>query len=396
MDSEDSAPSSNIIRIDVLSLNGKNFDHKFSGEDVKDLWEKALKRDKTEVIGQSSSKISKTTLRVNIQLNKTVTIKEVSPTVEFAYEKATTFQNYHYECKIVGLGTIKEAEVGDIVTVTIRRGHFRFTVDEAADWLSKFGKIFKAPRFSILLSRTVCVCRTLRALWDCWSARSLWFCVGRVLDIQGLLIRCQVGTLELLARVDLPNTIGVCVTISSFLIRAAGSGGLGIAPTLLVLVTVCSKVLTQPLYSSQVKGSDGLNTEAIEAEVELREHIPEWLPIKGCRARIYYHGMKIQCSNCWQLGHLSKQCKSPKGTWMDFVNYLWETGKFERSMFGHLLEEKTPKATTEEDLKAILESGVDLRKLVNAIKASGAEKKRPMKRGRPKANQSAKKPKTKE
>jgi len=403
MDSEDSAPSSNIIRIDVLSLNGKNFDHKFSGEDVKDLWERALKRDKSEVIGQSSNKISKTTLRVNVQLNKTVTIKEVSPTVEFAYEKITTFQNYHYECKIVGLGTIKEAEIGDIVTVTIKRGHFRFTVEEAADWMSKFGKITKAPRFtSFYLSKTVCVCGAKGALCDCWSIRVLWFRVGGKLDFQGLLIRCQVDILELLARVVLPVTLVVCVVIQSLPYRAAGSGELWITPTLLVLVHVCLKALTQSLFFSQVKGSDGLNTEAIETEVELREHIPEWLPIKGCRARIYYHGMKQQCSNCWMLGHLSKQCKSPKATWKDFVNYLWETEKFEKPMFGHLLEDKPTKPATEEDLKAILESGVDLRKLVNAIKASGAakgdaaEKKRPIKRGRPKANQTAKKPKTNE
>lgn len=63
---EASPVKSNIVRVDILSLNGKNFDHKFSGEDVKDLWEKALKQNRGEVIGQSSNKISKTTLRVNI------------------------------------------------------------------------------------------------------------------------------------------------------------------------------------------------------------------------------------------------------------------------------------------------------------------------------------------
>lgn len=63
MEVEDIVEKSDVIRIDVLSLNGKNFDHKFSSEDIKDLWSRSFKRDKSEVIGQSSSKISKSVLR---------------------------------------------------------------------------------------------------------------------------------------------------------------------------------------------------------------------------------------------------------------------------------------------------------------------------------------------
>jgi len=149
---------SNIVRIDILSLNGKNFDHKFSGEDVKDLWEKGLKRDRLEIIGQSSNKISKTVLRVNIQLKSELSLKEISPTAEFTYHKSTIFQNYAYDCKVVGLGRMKEAEIGDTVVITIKRGHFRFDVKQAAAWIEHFGKIVGTPRLASFPNCTLCVC----------------------------------------------------------------------------------------------------------------------------------------------------------------------------------------------------------------------------------------------
>jgi len=78
---------SDVVRIDIPSLNGKVFVHT-----VKELWV-SLNHKPEEVIGQSSSKISSKVLRVNIQLSMEISLKEVS---DFLFEKSTGFQNYSY------------------------------------------------------------------------------------------------------------------------------------------------------------------------------------------------------------------------------------------------------------------------------------------------------------
>lgn len=148
---------SDVFRVDIFSMNGKPFAHKFTAKDVKELWSKGLGRQELEVIGQSSSWISKNVLRVNIQLSRELSIKEVTPTLEFTFVKESVFQNQVYECKIAGIGKLKEAEIGDVVRITLKRVHFRFKPEKAVDWLSKYGKILSEPRF-VLLSVFVCLC----------------------------------------------------------------------------------------------------------------------------------------------------------------------------------------------------------------------------------------------
>lgn len=181
------AEKSDIIRVDILSLNGKSFDHKFTANDVKELWA-FLGHDRDEVIGQSSSKISSKVLRVNIQLTKEVSIKEVSPVPDFLFEKSSAFQNYSYECKIVGLGSIKEAQVGDTVEITVRRVHFRIKPDQAAQWISKFGQLVGSPRYNkcVYLSEwgSIALIQT-----SCWLGFKLLYFPLNVCVVTGFLTK---------------------------------------------------------------------------------------------------------------------------------------------------------------------------------------------------------------
>lgn len=77
----------------------------------------------------------------------------------------------------------------------------------------------------------------------------------------------------------------------------------------------------------------GFAIDDLEVEVVLRSHIPEFLPMFGKKIRIYYVGMKKQCNNCLQLGHLKKECENSKIDWFQFIESLM-SGDFKPDLFG--------------------------------------------------------------
>jgi len=144
---------------------------------------------------------------------------------------------------------------------------------------------------------------------------------------------------------------------------------------------------------SNVLDKDGLKTEAITAKLELKEQMPEWLPMYSCKVRVYYHGIWPQCNKCWEPGHMSKTCEGEEINWKGFAKKLFQTGRFKAEMFGYWLDEpQAPQKTHEEELaelKSLLNKSTDLRKLVNYLKSSkegeeGTSKPKPKPKGRPK------------
>ncbi len=78
----------------------------------------------------------------------------------------------------------------------------------------------------------------------------------------------------------------------------------------------------------------GLKTDDLEVELKLQAHIPEFLPMFGRRIRIYYVGMKKQCNNCFEIGHLKADCEEDKKDWFGFIEDLIDSGTFARDLFG--------------------------------------------------------------
>jgi len=60
----------------------------------------------------------------------------------------------------------------------------------------------------------------------------------------------------------------------------------------------------------------GFKTENYRVELKLNYHIPEFLPIGGKRARIFYHGIPSFCGKCHKVGHLKVDCRSQPATWL--------------------------------------------------------------------------------
>lgn len=153
--------------------------------------------------------------------------------------------------------------------------------------------------------------------------------------------------------------------------------------TACVLATSLLNLFKRPcLFLSNIKDSAGLNTEAITLEVELTDFIPEWLPMHSCKVRVYHHGIKTQCNKCWELGHFFKDCQNPQRSWKGFAKFLFETGDFEREMFGYWLDEtKEDQPGTSNQAKTIqdfLAKSQDLRQLVTLLQgAAKAENPKP-------------------
>jgi hypothetical protein len=68
----------------------------------------------------------------------------------------------------------------------------------------------------------------------------------------------------------------------------------------------------------------------------------------GKKIRLYHHGMKKQCNNCYSIGHLKKDCDAAKVQWLEYVEKLRKSGRFEDQMFGNwieILKEESEKAS---------------------------------------------------
>jgi hypothetical protein len=60
--------------------------------------------------------------------------------------------------------------------------------------------------------------------------------------------------------------------------------------------------------------------------IRLNYLIPEFLPIRSKRARIYYHGIAPFCNLCYSPGHHRQECGNNPISWSEYVEALKDTG----------------------------------------------------------------------
>jgi hypothetical protein len=70
--------------------------------------------------------------------------------------------------------------------------------------------------------------------------------------------------------------------------------------------------------------------------LKLAFQIPEFLPMWGKKARVYYHGIPPFCVSCYELGHVKNSCKSGTISWRDYIHRLTDTG-ISKELFGSWL-----------------------------------------------------------
>jgi len=96
--------------------------------------------------------------------------------------------------------------------------------------------------------------------------------------------------------------------------------------------------IREPL--SVLKDEDDIEVKNVFCRLQLKHHLPEFLPIYGAKARIYYVGQPRQCSRCHKLGHVQKDCNNDKTSWIEFINKLRRTSFYDDSLFGTWINQR--------------------------------------------------------
>jgi hypothetical protein len=77
-----------------------------------------------------------------------------------------------------------------------------------------------------------------------------------------------------------------------------------------------------------------VHTGKYVVKMRIDKPIPQILPIDGRRIKIYYKGIKKQCNNCFEIGHLKRDCRERRKEWAEYVSSMMETTGFELDLFG--------------------------------------------------------------
>jgi len=80
--------------------------------------------------------------------------------------------------------------------------------------------------------------------------------------------------------------------------------------------------ITKPSKHVEDKDADNCKTDDVLCIIKLRKHIPSFLPGFGRKLMIRYYGQPLQCSKCFNPGHLRKKCPNETVDWLRFVRLI--------------------------------------------------------------------------
>ena len=80
-------------------------------------------------------------------------------------------------------------------------------------------------------------------------------------------------------------------------------------------------------------------------KIQLCKHIPQLLPLKRCRIKIYYRSIWKLCTNCFEK-HPNKERKNTKVRWIHYVKIIMDISEdFPRHLYGRWAELVNRKAS---------------------------------------------------
>ncbi len=81
-----------------------------------------------------------------------------------------------------------------------------------------------------------------------------------------------------------------------------------------------------------------LKTGIYSIQMEIKDPIPQFLPIDGKRIKIYHKGIKKWCTNCFKATHLRMACTSQRIEWLEYVDRFMVNNNLDNSYYGKWLE----------------------------------------------------------
>jgi hypothetical protein len=150
------SPSSKItvFKVDVFLCNGRDLSQtELAAPDLEKIWTEGIIRPLTELSGYSSMKVKNNSeIRIQYQLSKPMSIRDVALEAEFNFERAGARGVEILRCKVVGLSNLRPAEIGERVKVSVIKPNFDITPEQAIEWLSHFGRVHEGHRCVALCS----------------------------------------------------------------------------------------------------------------------------------------------------------------------------------------------------------------------------------------------------
>ncbi len=144
------SPSSRItvFKLDIVSCNGKPLNSfELSSADLESIWTDSLLREALEISGYTSFKTKNNTeIRAQYQLKQAMSIRDIAFESEFNHERVGPKGVEILRCRVVGLGDVRQAAIGDRVKVTLLVCNFDITPEQIVAWMAKFGKIHEGHR----------------------------------------------------------------------------------------------------------------------------------------------------------------------------------------------------------------------------------------------------------
>ena len=72
----------------------------------------------------------------------------------------------------------------------------------------------------------------------------------------------------------------------------------------------------------------------VKVQMIINEDIPQYLPMFGKKIRVYYRGIIRTCTNCYQNGHLKRNCMNVKRQWVSYVMDFMNMNDVPKEMYG--------------------------------------------------------------
>lgn len=82
------------------------------------------------------------------------------------------------------------------------------------------------------------------------------------------------------------------------------------------------------------KDIPGVADDTLEVLMRLKRHIPSPLPAFGRKLIVRYRGQPLQCSKCWELGHIRRICTNENNNWMGYIKTLVDKKFIPNNFFG--------------------------------------------------------------
>jgi hypothetical protein len=138
----------NVFKLDIVSSNGRDLSGvEIGAADIERIWTDSIIRELDDLSGYTSTKSKGgTEIRLQYQLKKPMSIRDIAWEAEFNYEREGTRGTEILRCRVVGLSGVRQPTIGEKVKITVITTNFDISSDQIVEWIAKFGKIQEGHR----------------------------------------------------------------------------------------------------------------------------------------------------------------------------------------------------------------------------------------------------------